>query len=314
MAPSHPVDIMATNDSNDTFDTAGLSEFPCDLCGSDEADEIEICRDYTDGRPVHVCRGCGFVYVKHRRSAQEIAASWSDEIFEEIYTARIPLVRARQTYVADTIDTEIGLSGKTLCDVGGGEGQFLEIARDAPYSANVFAIEPSASNCTMLGELGIDSFQGTIEEYAASDEISERGGFDVVTIMWTLENCQDCRKMLEIAHSLTKDGGHVVVATGSRILVPFKKPLQLYLKPRDLDTHAFRWSANSLQQAMARSALRPVFVNRYVDTDWLVAIARKEPKGTEIPWEGDDPDAVKDFFTRWDAETRNHFADIRFED
>lgn len=282
--------------------------FPCDLCGSQDAREVPHCREYTNDQPIHICNNCGFVFVRNRRSAAEIAETWSSELYGSGYTARIPAVKARQIYVAETIDNELGLRGSTLCDIGGGEGQFLEIARSEPYCARPFAIEPSEANCRTLTELRIENYQGTIEDFLASDS-DKLGSFDFVTIMWTLENCRSCREMLAAANSLLRTGGHIVVATGSRLLVPFKKPLHYYLSKNPADTHAFRFSANTLRGLLAVSGFKTEFTNRYIDTDFLVVMARKMPTAEKLAWTGDNPDEVSDFFSRWHAETAAYYND-----
>jgi len=287
---------------------ADFAQFDCDLCGSGEAEEIAVARKYTGDQPIHVCKGCGFVYVRRRRSASRIAADWSEEIYQSSYTARIPAVKARHVYVAEFIDTTIGLEGKALCDIGGGEGQFLEMIRAPEYGARVFAIEPSAENCRRMGETGIESFTGTIEDYLAAPERAARK-FDVVTIMWTLENCQSCRGMLDAAYHILEPGGHIVLATGSRILVPFKKPPGYYLSRNPADTHAFRFSTNTLKGLLAKSGFEAVHVNRFIDTDYLVMVGRKTDRSREIPWDKDDWRQVLDFFERWDRETQAHYGD-----
>lgn len=283
------------------------TDHPCDLCGADDAAEIEIARQYMDGQQLHVCRNCGFVHVRRRRSAQEIADDWSEDLYARKYTARIPAVRARQAYVAEFLDTRIGTRGRSVCDIGAGEGTFLDMLRAAPYDADVFGIEPSAANGRLMDEMGIPNFVGTIEGYAADP--AHRSGFDVATIVWTLENCQSCRAMLDAAHDLLADGGHVVVATGSRILVPFKKPLHYYLGTNAADTHAFRFSANALRGALAESGFETVEMNRYIDTDYLVAIGRKTDRSRRIEWAGDDWRDVLAFFERWHEDTKAHFKD-----
>lgn len=284
----------------------------CDLCGSKDAIEIPFCREYTNGQPIHICSKCGFVHVKNRRSAQEIAEAWSTEIFGEKqgtpvkYTARIPAVKARQVYVADTIDSVLGLKGKKLCDIGGGEGQFLEIARADPYEADVFAIEPSAENCQILDRTGIPNFCGTIEDF--SEQATESSGtFDIVSIMWTLENCHSCVDMMNAAYDVLKPGGKIVAATGSRILVPFKKPLNLYLGPNPADTHSFRFSAKTMKGLMAETGFSVEYENRYVDTDYLIVIGEKVDRSEPITWQGDDPGQVAAFFERWHWETKNFY-------
>lgn len=272
----------------------------CDLCGATEAFEIACATFYTAGQPVHVCAKCGLVYVRDRRTAAEIAGSWSNELYGSGYTARIPAVKARFAYVADFTDLHLTLKGKKVCDIGAGEGLFLKVLRDE-YGAAVFGIEPSAHNCRLLGDMNIPRFHGTIEEFSAAAR--EGHTADVVTILWTLECCRSPRDMLNAAWDILDDGGHVVIGTGSRLLVPFKKPLHSYFPTHALDTHPVRFSANTLRGMLAVCGLEAIHVNRYLDTDYLCALARKRPRGTRIEWAGDDPVRVLEFFDRWHKES-----------
>lgn len=276
---------------------------PCDLCGSPEAREVPHSREYTkNGVPVNICKQCGFVYTPERRSTQAIADSWSNELYGDDYTARIPAVKARQVYVADTIDVELGLRGKTVCDIGGGEGQFLEIARD-DYGARVFTTEASERNCFKMELAGIKNFVGTVEDYSES-ELAAKHQFDIVTIMWTLEACRNPREMLEAAFKITKKMGHVVVATGSRILVPFKKPLNLFFSStRERDTHPIDFSSKTLEGFMMTAGFEPVYTNRFLDSDVLLVIGRKVDSCPSPKFPLDDPGDVAAFFERWHQET-----------
>lgn len=296
--------------------TDAYEQFPCDLCGRDEPKEIEVARHYTKDQPIHVCANCGFVYVRGRRSAQAIADAWSNDLYvkggdgdQPRYTARWPMVKARQTFIADFIDTTVGLKGKKLCDIGGGEGQFLDIARAPNYGAKVFAIEPSAANCKQLTKMGIENFEGTIEAYRDKTKSKPRL-FDIATSMWTLEACRDPRAMLDAAYDLLKSGGNVVIGTGSRLLVPFKKPLQYYFSPHPVDLHPVRFSANTLQGMLAVSGFELAHVNRYIDSDWMCMVGRKTDRSKKISWEKDDYRAVIDFFNRWHEDTQAHYRDL----
>jgi glycosyltransferase involved in cell wall biosynthesis len=137
--------------------------------------------------------------------------------------------------------------------------------------------------------------------------IGEGPQFDVVTIMWTLENCASCREMLAGAYRIVREKGSLLVATGSRILVPFKKPLYCYLSKNPPDTHAFRFSANSLRGILAISQFEVTHVNCYIDYDVLCMIAAKAGPGRPIPWQGDDAREVCDFFERWHGETQTYY-------
>lgn len=283
-------------------------EFSCDLCGDTEAVEVPHSREYTDGQPVHVCKQCGFVYVKRRRSFKEIANDWSDNIFGSGYTAAIPAVKARLTFVAEFIEANLGLPDKNVCDIGAGEGLFLDLIRQDRYGASAFGVEPSAQNCERLNKMDIEHYNGTIEEYGQSSIRADRR-MDIVTIMWTLENCQSCREMLAGAHQILKDGGHIVVATGSRILVPFKKPLHYYFSRHPADTHPFRFSANTLRGILAVSGFAVTTVNRYIDNDILCMIAEKVDDAQAISWAGDNYLEVYNFFERWHVDTKMYYAE-----
>lgn len=287
-------------------------DFPCDLCGSTDGFEVPRCREYAYGQVLHICKTCGLIHAKKRRSYERIADVWSQQIFGDpkvlsplSYSARNPHVRSRMVYLAEFIDRHIGLTGKKLCDIGAGEGQFLELVK--PMGAEVFGIEPSPSNCALMKHNGFPHFQGTVEQYA--EQMKKAGTpyrADIVTMMFTFECTQRPRVMLDIAHDLLKDGGHVVIHTGSRILVPFKKPLHNFLSKSPVDTHPVHLSFNTLKGLLATSGFEVVHANPYVENDNLCVIAKKMPKGAKIEWQGDDYLKVADFFDRWHKESLHY--------
>jgi SAM-dependent methyltransferase len=274
--------------------------FSCELCGADDFAEINEIRPFTMGQPVHVCKCCGFVQVIRRRTPERIAEVWANELYKSDYTARIPAVKARHTYVAETIDVAIGLRGKSVCDIGAGEGYFAQMLSDQ-YGAKMFGVEPSTANCDRMKREDIACFDGTAEDYFASAPEGRR--FDIVTIIWTLENSNSCRRLMDIAWHLLRSDGYVVIATGSRILVPFKKSLDLYLGPNPADTHAFRFSANTLQGLLAETGFELAHVNHYIDSDVLCMIGRRTDRSNAIAWPHDDWQRVIKFFARWARDT-----------
>lgn len=281
----------------------GYKEFPCDLCGSFEAIKVPYASEYTKGQDIHICKNCGFVYVKRRRSYDQIAQVWSKELFGKAYTAKSPLMLARHTYVAEFIEQNLSLKNKNVCDVGAGEGQFLNLIKKN-YNASVFGIEPSETNCKMMKEEGIQHFQGTMEGYLESF-YHKKYKADIVTLMWTLENATSCNDLLRGSRKILKAGGFLVVVTGSRLLVPFAKPLYLYLNSNPADAHPSRFSFNTLTSFLNKTGFKVSYVNQYLnDSLALCMIAKKCEVNKALSIKGDDFKQVSNFFKRWHRETK----------
>jgi 2-polyprenyl-3-methyl-5-hydroxy-6-metoxy-1,4-benzoquinol methylase len=215
-------------------------------------------------------------------------------------------VIGRLTVVAEFLHQNIGLRGKSVAEIGAGEGVFLNIIRKDPYGAEVYAIEPSSANARFLRDLNVPTFEGTIGPYMASPEAARK--FDVVAMLWTLECCRSPRQMLEAAYEMLKPGGSVVVGTGSRILVPFKKPLHMFFSKSPVDTHPVHFSANTLRGLLTSTGFDVSHVNRYIDNDLLIMMGRKQDNVDRHSWPRDDWKAVIAFFDRWHKETQDHYA------
>lgn len=257
-----------------------MTEHSCDLCNS--SDSVPLDKD------ISVCKNCGFLYVRERRSARKVADSW-DDIFGDGYSSSWPAVKSRLYYVAEWYDQNFGWKGKSVLDIGAGEGTFMEMVRSR--GAYTVGLEPGAENCAAITEKDMYVHKGIVEDFPLL------GQFDIVTINWTLENCTDCIGMLKFAKRHIHDQGHVLVATGSRILVPYKKPLSMYLSDNPPDTHCFRFSSNTLEACMKKAGLVPSGENSDIDCDWLVRVGR--PGEAEIVFPVDNHWEVTAYFENW---------------
>lgn len=292
----------------------GPGDLPCDLCGHDRAVEVPHCRLYTgNADPIHICGRCGLVHVRRRRGPQEIVDTWSQLFARDpktaapAYSALNPAIKARQLYCAETIVETIGLKGKSVCDIGSGEGQFLQLLSGS-YGAKVFATEASPANCDRLRSVGIDHFPDIIENFPASPSFSlHKATHDVVTMMWALECCHSPRAMMQGASLLVKNGGHIAVGTGSRVLVPFKKTLREYIAPNAVDFQPLRFSVNTLTSFLTVHGFETIHINRYKDSDNLVVIGKKNPALDTSNWKGDNYLEVYDFFDRWHRESIHYY-------
>jgi SAM-dependent methyltransferase len=262
---------------------ASVKRHNCDLCSSNAWAPIPV----PNPRGIGICQVCGFVYVRDRRAAHEIAADWSNVYGEGYDPDGWPAVRARLYYVRQWIAEQYGsLAGKTLLDVGAGTGTFLKL-----WGENGRGLEPSAAGAHVGGIV-----HGSVE-----DDL-DLGQFDFVTINWTLENCHDPIKMLDYARRRCKPDGRVIVATGSRILVPYKKPLSCYLGDNAPDLHCFRWSRETLEAAFRRAGMWMDRVNPYAECDWLVMSAQHTIPHDQTPgrlYPFDPPQEVRDYFRLW---------------
>ena len=94
----------------------------------------------------------------------------------------------------------------------------------------------------------------------------------------------------------------LIVATGSRILVPYKKPLSAYFGHNPPDTHCFRFSARSLSRALELAGFNHIVFNQYHECDWLVALAKTTKHPDTVYASKDDPVEVLNYFERWGKE------------
>lgn len=264
---------------------------PCDLCGSKESTPLPQAAKYGSGGVV-ICNGCGFVFVPVRRPLPEILADWDKIYADGTYSADWPAVKARLTYVAEFYEEQHGWKGKSVLEIGAGQGRFLKMVRDR--GGHPVGLEPSLKNCQDMRRDEIFAHHGDAEK------LGTVGSFDVVAILWTLENCIDCVAMLRAAHDNLRVGGHLIVATGSRILVPFKKRLSHYFSNTPADTHCYRFSKNSLRWAIGVAGICNMKFNDYQNLDWMVVVAEKDDQplpGLRILYDEASP---LDYFNEWE--------------
>jgi len=283
-----------------------------DFNGSSDTVVVPYSKKLTKGFELNIAKYSGLVSVVKRRSSKQIANTWSEKIFgnkfsKEKYTAKIPAVVARHVYVLETIIDKLNIRNKRICDLGAGEGQFFELLKEKKLNCKLFGIEPSKKNCEKLKRKKIDSFNGTVEDYHKSNNKKK---FDLITLMWTLCNTSNCLDIINIANKLLNKDGYIVIAESSRMLVPFKKPIQMYFGKGNPDIHPFHFSKNSLMNLLIINKFKPVYINRYIDSDYLLIIAKKNNKINEELIKLDNYQKVKGYFKRWYKESLNYKREL----
>ncbi len=283
-----------------------------DFNGVSQTIPVPYSKKLSGGYELNISKHSGLVSVIKRRSSKKIAETWSDKIFgnkfsRKKYTSKIPAVIARHTYVLETILENINLKNKKVCDLGAGEGQFLEMIKNKKINCELFGIEPSKNNCELLKKKNIKNFVGTAEDY---NQKNFKKKFDLVTLMWTLCNTSNCMDVIKVAHNLLNKNGYIVVAESSRMLVPFKKPIQMYFGKGNPDIHPFHFSKNSLMNLLLINKFKPIYVNRYIDSDYLLIIAQRNNVINKRKIKKDNYKKVKQFFIRWYKESQKYKQDL----
>lgn len=283
-----------------------FSKYPCDICGSNSASKIKVLENYNKFSSLHICNSCGLVYCNERRNQEELKKEWGSNLYKnkfdrKTYDSSIPAVIARLTYAFEFLKNNTSLKNKKICDVGAGKGEFLDMFKNLKNNNNLYGVELSKENCSLLKKKKIKNFMGPIEDFPLKQN---KNTFDIISLNWTLEAMQFAKKSVQICHQLLKKNGLILVSTGSRILVPFKKPLQHYMSDKNFtDIHPYHFSVNSLKVLLKNNGFDSFVVNSYIDTDYLCIIAKK----TSIPLKQekrcDDSKKVKSFFQRWHKES-----------
>jgi len=251
-----------------------LTTHDCDLCGSAEFTPLEVARPYVGDEQIPVvCKGCGFVYIRERRTSEEVIESWKQLYATKAYDPTLPGVRARLWYVAEWIGQNLAVKAEHS-DLGSGDGWLSEEMLRRGWNTSRY--DPAFGQANL----------------------SVGGNADIVTITWTLENCVDCIGMLKEARALLKPDGRLIVATGSRILVPPRKRMSAYFSRTPADTHCFRWSARTLELAAHRAGLQLDAENDWQQNDVLLKSFRIAGPAPGVPI-GDYPPDVLDYFQNW---------------
>jgi len=101
-----------------------------------------------------------------------------------------------------------GLSPETICDVGSGQGLFLDELRSVFKAARLAAIEPNLSSASKCQEKGYEVMPAIAEEAQEWE-----GRFEVVISTEVIEHSFSLRKYVKALYRLTKPGG-ICLVTG----------------------------------------------------------------------------------------------------
>ena len=84
----------------------------------------------------------------------------------------------------------------------------------------------------------------------------------------------------------------------------------MYFRKGNPDNHPFHFSKNSLSNLLIINKFKPIFVNRYIDSDVLLIIAKKSKNINTKDLKKDNYKKVKSFFKEWYLLSKKFNKDI----
>lgn len=178
----------------------------CPLCGSDSQKPRDPFNDYEMAE----CLACSFVYTRLRTiSAAQYEEVYSYEPdYQKMVTVAERTASGKQGFrdlrwfkrkALRWIENE--QHGGRLLEVGSGPGTFLLVARKRGW--DVTGVEPTKLAADKARSLGVDTYNGTIEEFVTTRDEK----FDVVTSFEVIEHVPDVLSMLGAIRSVLKPDG-----------------------------------------------------------------------------------------------------------
>ena len=230
------------------------------------------------------------------------------------YTSDNPIMNARHYYGVKLLEEFLKSKKKltkkiNICDFGTGEGNFPILLKQRLKNVNILLTEYSKSNVALIKKefrkknFSIKKlFNGSIEDFNNENNFET---VDIGTLNWTLCNTSNPIKVLRSIHNSLKTNGHIMIAESSRILVPFKKPINNYFNSKFRSFyHPWHFSYNSLSNLLEICNFRIVRSNRYFDENDIFVIARKMDKTSHKPkLIADKYINVTNFFKKWKKES-----------
>lgn len=241
----------------------------CFACGASMQPWIDMPIDAKKDAPtaygaVARCTGCGLGQANPLPARNDVATFYDLDAYYTHGQSHMRPVRAglfdrilvRLAWQADSarpfdIDAICTLlpAGSTVLDIGCGDGELLELLRDAGYTA--MGIDPDAESRAAAARKGLMVFSGTAEQ--PPKEL--RGcRFDLVVMSHSLEHCLDPAAALRTVRAFLTPRGLAYVEVpnaGCRHFETFRHCSEMFDAPR----HLWFFTADALSRSAAAAGL-----------------------------------------------------------
>ena len=182
------------------------------VCESCHAPGVHVYpRSRRSGRIIVRCRTCDLRFLSNPDGAQSIG-DFYDSFDRELFTIyadakRTTLIDSTWRSTLDRLSNALGgTAGRSLLDVGSGDGQFLNLARSTGFEVAGNELAPGAVEMTKE-VYDIDLHLGDLSTIDGSDQ------FDAVTMWCVLAHVSDPQALLANCLRLLKPGGVLFMQT-----------------------------------------------------------------------------------------------------
>ena len=156
------------------------------------------------------CPDCDHGFLNPRPSWEELANYYHSGYgaYESSYGMSASLEATIANAKAYGMYRHVGIyPGQAILDVGAGGGSFLRVAMS--LGADAVGVEPSKFGAQSARDLGLDVFEGTLEQYVSAGATKR---FDLITFSHVVEHLPDPIATIALAAGLLKPRGRVWIA------------------------------------------------------------------------------------------------------
>ena len=206
------------------------------------------------------CSSCSMVFVKNPLNSTRYKEPENLD-----YSISRALIKSRHYYLLSYIHWFKKLLGRNplVLEVGCGFGELYRLATKAGYNYSV--IEPSPLRAKFIRDLGLEIFEGTIEEYINKTTNKK---FDIIILDNVIEHIPYPNKVIAEIKPLLTNGGFLI------LVAPNLFDLRRYLMPG--------WGKKQIMPVGHVNYFSPKTLKMLLENNGFIALSPLLPKG-EMP-------------------------------
>ncbi len=204
---------LSAGDALNFFDKSEFEVCVCPACGADKIAESFEKHSFK----YNSCKNCNTIYVSPRPSLSELnryyaesksQSFWSESILKKTGEKRKQSIMLPNIERIDAILKEKNFKPRTVLDIGSANGTFLTEWKALHPSAELIGIEPGKESAQKCRNLGIKTYESSVEEEAEKGEAQG----DLVTCFEVIEHVQNPQKFAKAIYDVTSEKGVAIMS------------------------------------------------------------------------------------------------------